>query len=261
MVFEDRTGMVLPALSEFVGGITVIDGDVVDVTYEPSTRTAQAATGARARQLRPLRALVASAMRTGVFRLEKEDSDVLAARIEVNQSIDPTLAIYAAYAFNDRHRRDLLQATCAKLDRDLKDIPFDVAMLAGRLTDSADTSGTLGFAPLLSQGWAYLSALRIKLPRGCESLPEKLTQSLWTTFTESGVKQVRETIFRGGERWVPEGGTGEKQPPVAFGGVGYQVSVLRADAFRPGGRQTVRTDSANHHSRPESLDRRAGIHA
>jgi hypothetical protein len=117
--------------------------------------------------------------------------------------VDPSLAVYAAYAYHDLHRQDLVKEMNDLLAGDLGASLFDIAMFA-RVLDGKrieQRPRLLGFAPLLAQGWAYLRARRIALPQGLAELPNQLTGSLWTMFNPDGVTRLRETIFQGAQAW------------------------------------------------------------
>jgi hypothetical protein len=130
----DGRGVVLPALDEFITTLTFDDDELANVSYEPSDNTWrwQDYVG-RADEVRALRATVASAAKLGVFRLEGVDSAELARRMRLVKGIDPTMGLYAAYAYNDLRRRDEVKSIRQYLSDDLGVVFFDNAMLAGTL--------------------------------------------------------------------------------------------------------------------------------
>lgn len=204
LVLENGTGIVLPAIPEFIAALTMEEGDLIDVAYEPSDNTQRGQEYRHyAKELRTLRKVISSATLTGSFRLDGDEALSLAQRLQSRKGTDPSLAIYAAYAYNDLHRSDLLEQMNGYMTGDLGASLFDVAMLAGTLDgkELPKRPPVFGFAPLLSQGWAYLRARRIALPEGCGELHQTLTESLWTMFNPDGVKRLRETIFRGAQPW------------------------------------------------------------
>ena len=204
LVLENGAGIVLPAIPEFIAALTMEEGDLIEVAYEPSDNTQRYEQyRPYAKELRTLRKVISSATLTGSFRLDGDEALSLAQRLQSLKGSDPSLAIYAAYAYNDLHRQDLVKQMNGYMTFDLGASLFDVAMLAGTLDGKKlpQRPAVLGFAPLLSQGWAYLRARRIELPNGCDELPQMLTESLWTMFNPDGVKRLRETIFRGAQPW------------------------------------------------------------
>jgi len=194
--FHDGTGLVLPAIRDYVGSITVEDGAVVNVTYEPVENSAQwQAMKGRAGELRSLRALLAASARLGVFRLRDEDADLLADRMKVGKGLDPTIALYAAYAYHARQESEPIRAMQKTLFADLGIRLFDLALLGGELRGKRVASEKMRpFVPLLSEGWALLAARQVVLPAGLEELGDRRVESLWTLFDPQGVELIRSAI-------------------------------------------------------------------
>jgi hypothetical protein len=195
--FQDGTGVVLPAIRDYVGSITVEDGAVVNVTYEPVENSArwQAMKG-RSDELRSLRALLASSARLGVFRLRDTDAGLLAERMKVGKGLDPSIALYAAYAYHDRQEPEPIRAMQKAILGDLGVRLFDLALLGGELRGGkvASEKKLHPFVPLLSQGWALLRARRVVMPPGLEALGDHRVESLWTLFDPQGVELIRSAI-------------------------------------------------------------------
>jgi hypothetical protein len=193
LVLDSGLGLALPAIPDFLAAVTVEGAEVVDVAYEPSEGTSRwHEFNPREREVRGLRAVAASSSREGTFELEGEDALEVARRMQYAKGIDPSLAIYAAYAYADHGRRDLIRKMYGFMLEDLGAVLFDVAMLA-----RAETDHTLGFAPQLGQGWALLPASRIALPPSLEDLERHvLPGSLWTVYDPAGVERIREALLR-----------------------------------------------------------------
>jgi hypothetical protein len=192
--------VVLPAIPEFLAALTIEDSELIDVAYEPSDNTARwDYFQQHAKEVRTLRALAASSSKQGVFRLEGADALTLAKRLQYAKGVDPTLAIYAAYAYQDLQRRDLIRQMSRYMDNDLYGRLFDVALLAGELDGKAvgGDPKLFGFAPLLSQGWALLGAHRVRLRPSLQSIHQTLLPSVWSMFDNSGVEQLRAAINNG----------------------------------------------------------------
>ena len=77
---------------------------------------------------------------------------------------------------------------------------FDVAMLARKLdnTQYATRLKVLSPIPLLSQGWVYLNARRIGLPKAIADLQATLQDSVWTKFGDLGAKKLKQAFMQGG---------------------------------------------------------------
>jgi hypothetical protein len=194
ITLTNGTGVIIPAIPEFIAALTFEGGELEDVSYEPSDNSWRwQEMQSRAAELRQLRALIASSAKLGVFRLEREDAPELARRMQYAKGIDPTMALYAAYAYHDQQKRQRIEEMQSYLRGDLNLRFFDIALLARGLADKqagADRD-VFPFFPLLSQGWALLSANRVKLPPKLTGLERHLVPSLWTQFDARGIEMIR----------------------------------------------------------------------
>src|SRR5262249_2322918 len=151
-----------------------------------------------AKRLDQLHATVATAARFGVFRIEgpKSVRDSAAAqmadRIRMLKGIDPTLGIYAAYAYADAGLTEKVRSVRGFMRGDLGVDIFAVAMLSGELTGRApaDARGSYPFCPMLSQGWALLRVNDVRLQESILPARDHLRPSLWTTFDKEGMQIV-----------------------------------------------------------------------
>jgi hypothetical protein len=201
LVLDDGQGVALPAIPEFLAAVTIQDGEVVDVAYEPSEGTWRWGQFVRrAHELRALRAVAAAASREGTFSLEGDDALAVARRLQIAKGVDPALAIYAAYAYADNGRRDLIHDMRNYMREDLGAVLFDVALLARERRGRRDVAveGLLGFAPLLAQGWALLPTSRMTLPSSLHDLGRHVSpSSLWTMYDPGGVDRIRNAFAMG----------------------------------------------------------------
>jgi hypothetical protein len=192
--------VVLPAIPGFLGALTVEDGELVDVAYEPSDNSGRwAMFQNRAREIRELRAVASSATRNGVFRLEGEDALSIARRMQYSKGLDPGLAIYAAYGYDGLRRRNLIREMGDFMRNDLVGRFFDIALLAKDLDgqQSGHDPAVFSFVPLLAQGWALLSANRVSLPPELWGLERSLVPSVWTMFDAEGGRRIRQAMEQG----------------------------------------------------------------
>jgi hypothetical protein len=115
------------------------------------------------------------------------------------KGLDPTLAVYAAYAYDDIGRRDRIHEMSGYMRNDLGMRLFDIALLAGEI--DGKTAGrdrkVLGFMPLLAQGWALLEARRVSLPESLRDIRSKLVSSVWTMFDAAGIERIRAAMQKG----------------------------------------------------------------
>ncbi|PXA67076.1 hypothetical protein CTB96_09890 [Cryobacterium arcticum] len=136
--------------------------------------------------------MVAASAYFGAFQPGDENIEAFARQMQVAKGLDPTLAIYAAYAYHEVNDRQRILQMADVLLADIGLVFFDVAMLARSL----DGPTVVPFFPLLSQGWALLGAFDAMLPPALEGLEGHLRQSLWTTFDDGGASQVRSYMQR-----------------------------------------------------------------
>jgi hypothetical protein len=195
--FEDGGGTVVAALNRFVANITVSEGRVIDVSYVPAPGTDfWFEYNEQRSRLNDLHATVAAAARFGVFRIEassreerSRSAQKLADHIRILKGIDPTLGLYAAYAYSDAGLLNQIRSVRGIMRGNLSIDLFDVAMLANELTSKNldGNSALYPFCPMLSQGWNLLRIKDVQLRREVNMARDHLVQSLWTTFDRNGM--------------------------------------------------------------------------
>lgn len=204
--FEDGSGTVLAALNEFVGSVEVAGGGVSNVNYDPSRNNWRFSDYEFERpRLASLRATVAASARYGVLRIEGDKdtrakgASSFADRIRVLKGIDPTLGIYAAYAYADADLVDQVRSVRSYMRDDLNVDIFDVAMLAGELSGRSigGDDGAVPFCPMLNQGWSFLRVKDVRLPDSVAETRDYLRPALWTTFEPKGMNIVIEALRSG----------------------------------------------------------------
>jgi hypothetical protein len=196
--FEDGSGATVPAIKGFIAALTFDpDGELEDVTYEPSANTRRwDAYKDQAEQLRALRAVAGAASQHGRFRLTDADAPRIAQQMQYAKSIDPTFSVYAAYAYYDLHAHERLREMCGFQLDDLGVTLFDLALLSRQLMSKTidRNSGVVPFVPLLSQGWALLSANKVKLHPLLKGLENTMRPSLWSLFDADGVRKLEQAM-------------------------------------------------------------------
>lgn len=202
LAFDNGTCVVLPALHEYMAGLTFLDRELVNVSYDPMDTSPRWETFQMRRQeIWQLRSVAAAASAMGTFRLPAGAAGAQAARrMQLNKAYDPTLALYAAYAYRDQGKLDRLHDMAGYQADDLGLMLFDVAMLARRIDGkrSGDRGKIFPFAPLLSQGWALLLAHDLELPPAFAPIRDGvITDSLWTLYDNDCLDALREVIERG----------------------------------------------------------------
>jgi hypothetical protein len=204
--FVDGTGTVLAALDTYIGNVVVEEGKVSNVSYLPSHASPMRGMyEAEGRAVEQMHAAVSTAAQFGVFRIEgpKETRQAaarqLADRIRMLKAIDPTLGLYAAYAYAEAGIPDQARSVRDIMRGDLRTDLFDVAMLAGGLEgrNLEGREGPVPFCPMLSQGWGQLRVRRVQLADDIAAIRDHLRVSLWTTLDGDGMSMA-ERILRSG---------------------------------------------------------------
>ena len=191
--FDDGSGTIVAGLDGYVGTIVIDQGGVISVNYTPTRVGGRwyGGTDLDLRRLDQLRANAAAATKSGVFRTNTpEEASRLADTIRVMKGVDPTLGLYAAYAYEQAGQISQIQSVAEIMHNDLNVTLFDVAMLANRgLVVTGKGSGSVApFCPMLSKGWNYLGVSGAQIPEAAASAHKNLREALWTTFEPQAVE-------------------------------------------------------------------------
>ena len=201
--FDDGTGTVLAVMPGFVGTVLVERGrqtsKVVSVAYTPARGTARFDDfRAFEPQVRAAHAIVAAAARYGGFRIERDLAGRTADSLRRFKFYDPTLGIYAAYAYAQIGDEREIRSVLEYMERDQDPVPFDVALLADRLPPMLNRMQHVApFCPMLGQGWALLGEAEARLHPAVALARTHLVPSLWTTFGREGVDILEAAIATG----------------------------------------------------------------
>jgi len=182
---KDGRVFVLPAIQGFLATVSFEDGELRNVAYEPSSNSSRYGDYVEQKnELTVLRSLIASAADAGGFHLDRQDADALTERIRNLKGIDPTMALYAAYAYYSVGRRESIRDMQRFLFTDLGITFFDVAMLAGG-KNAPDANRIFPAFPLLTQGWSLA---------GASPLKRYVVDSLWTIFDPAALSILRDSM-------------------------------------------------------------------
>lgn len=196
-------GTVVPVIADFVVGLTFDEGELVDMAYEPSTNSWRWSMFAgKAEELRALRAVAASSSRYGRFELEREEAGAVVRRMQLAKGVDPTLAVYAAYAYHDLQYIKQIQDMSDYLNNDVGIWLFDLELLGRRLIDASVSRAhhLAPFLPLLSQGWALLRAHRVTLHPALRGIETTMRDSVWSVYRSDGLARIWDALASGGVR-------------------------------------------------------------
>jgi len=193
--FADGSGTVLPALRHSAGHVVVRGIGVATVIYDMY--------GASPPSVYELRAIVATAAKFGVFRIQgdgnerKERARQIGDTIRMGKGADATLGLYAAYAYNDADLIEQVRSVQGFMRSNLGVDLFDIAMLAGDLNGGTVREGVVPFCPMLSQGWEFLRVKNVRMPEPLRGIRRHLVPALWTTFDPNGMEMVSDALKSG----------------------------------------------------------------
>lgn len=189
--FADGTSTMLGALVRYIGHVVVAQSGVINVSYLPMDG------GYDSSRLNSLHAAVATAARFGVFRVERQEGmgknpgEELGDAVRMLKSVDPTLGLYASYAYFDAGILSEVESVRRYMHGFLQVDLFDTAMLSrARATSDEMLRGATPLCPMLSQGWALLRANKVRLVDEVQACREHLRPSLWTTFEPAGTDRL-----------------------------------------------------------------------
>jgi hypothetical protein len=196
--FEDGAGTVLAALPRYVANVVVDQGKVANVSYVPGEIGEIGEQPNRTPSYFPLmdelHALVATSAKFGAFQIDgppeirAHNAQSLGDALRRGKLVDPTLGIYAAYAYADAGLSEDVRSVYWHMKEFEIDL-FDVAMLAGVLGDRRGRPPA-PFCPMLSQGWGLLRSRNLALPEELANARDHLLRALWTTFDPEGMRIV-----------------------------------------------------------------------
>lgn len=210
--FADGSGVALAVLPGYVGTVLVKKGQVRAITYAVAEGTNEYRRYTQRRAvLEARRAIATAAASIGKLQeLSRQVGSELMDFIRVGKALDPCLGVLAAYSYYLSDNAVQLKSIwnrmsaveVAPLDartRVLAPVPFDVAMLAGKLTPAA-ACGPPGIAPCcpwLSFGWSLLDLFDIALHPAIVEAGKHRQPGTWTSFAERGIDVLREAMKSG----------------------------------------------------------------
>jgi hypothetical protein len=195
----DGSGTVLAGIQGYIGTVMVEKGLVVNVSYTPSANSGRwPEYNAKRKKVEKLRAIVASAARFGVFSVDKENAARIASQIRMEKGVDPTLGLYAAYAYAEAGIRREVIDIMEYMSYDINAVLFDIAMLVGSSSyPSLSRLPVAPFCPMLAQGWNLLRVKRMKVPAAVVEASDYLLPALWTTFNPRGMDLILRAVREG----------------------------------------------------------------
>jgi hypothetical protein len=194
--FSNGSGTLVPGLRGYIGHIVVDRGAIANVNFLPSTNSQRWLNfGARLQELDRLRASVAAASGLGMFRVPTKDAGQFADTIRELKGADPSLGLYAAYAYSSVGLANQVESVRDYMRRDLGVDLFDVAMLSRRGVSASDE--VVPICPMLRQGWSLTGVTEAKLSPLMEEARKSLLPGLWTTFAPDGMALLIDAANKG----------------------------------------------------------------
>lgn len=198
--FGNGRATVLAALFGYIAHVTVKNNAVVSVNYVPSENSFRWDSYAHRRvEIEKLRAVSAAAARSGVFRLsDSKEAVAFAEKARIEKGIDPSLGLYASYAYLQADLRQSIASVLDYMQSDLEVLVYDVALLARHPALAGEPGRAIvPFCPMLTQGWNLLRSRGVALPGILDRAQDDLEPSLWTTFKEGSAAEIMEAIRKG----------------------------------------------------------------
>lgn len=198
--FESGIGCHISVFSGLIGNIVFDEGHIATINYTPS-EFAPLYDVYRQHEstIENRRAFVATAAKFGAFRVSADSARKTADYLRQYKEVDPTLGLYAAYAYAQAGLSDEVADVYKYMQRQTSGVPFDVAMLAENMNPKNDDKLTaLNFSPwlpMLTQGWLLLGDYELEMPEPIKQARKYLVPGLWTTFKQEGVDLLRDSYF------------------------------------------------------------------
>jgi hypothetical protein len=200
--FVDGSCVVVSVLPGYIASVIAEEGRVLTVNYTPSRSNPgeYAMFEYSAREIEESRALVATLARHGSLRFEAHTMEATARFLRKHKRVDPTLGLFAAYAYFEAGLADGVSSVYQYMRGDPFPLLFDVALLKMQvpMTDGVKAPRNLNFAPwlpVLTQGWMLLGKAEEHMPKPLKQARRFLKPGLWTTFMKEGADILEAAMF------------------------------------------------------------------
>ncbi|HEV7333168.1 MAG TPA: caspase family protein [Flavisolibacter sp.] len=202
IVLRNGESVPVAVIKGYIGTMVFNDQVLLTVNYTPSRNTNKYGEyESKKDKVNFARGYVASAAAEGLdYRkvFEKEftsDGNInyndIGGFLRMEKSLDPSLGLYAAYAYRQAGKQKEIQSVQEYMAREGHNI-FDVIMLADRLLEYKEK--VMPFCPMLSLGWAYSNRFEKLLHPEVRRAALHLAPNLWTTFDEKGTEILEHLV-------------------------------------------------------------------
>ncbi|WP_144240747.1 hypothetical protein [Dyella japonica] len=186
LTFVDGTGTTIPLIPGYFALLRFNGSSLAEVWYEPAHP--EIARVSR-REIAPLRTAIADAISLGVFSPDVEGANRLADLMRSHKFGDPALAIYASYAYHQLGKTTKIVNMRRYLKNELGMDIFDAAFLSRQfLMEPRDSRPTMPTTPMLTRGWALVSALGGSHAEKLSQLRPYILPSTWSLYSIDGVR-------------------------------------------------------------------------
>jgi hypothetical protein len=196
-------GRLLPlaVLPGFIGTVVLDKDEVITVNYSPSSISLKAVNEVNEtnRDVEERRAVIAAKSKGGTFRISEniEELSQTASYLRRYKNLDPSLGLYAAYAYSQAGKFEDVQSIYDYMKREPEPVLFDVAMLNELSAEDPDKlvlENASPFCPMLNQGWSYLTINPEFYDPFLIEISKYRVAGLWTTFTAEGSAKIKEKL-------------------------------------------------------------------
>jgi hypothetical protein len=192
-------GRIVPLgiLPGFIGTAVFDNGELLNVNYNPTNLSDNSIETSNDIEAR--RAMIATKSKDGTFKISDNIEELIqsASYLRIYKNSDPTLALYAAYAYSQTGRFAYVHSIYEHMQREPQPVLFDVAMLNELSSEKPDPhilNNATPFCPMLNQGWSYMTINPDRYHPFLLQLARYRIPGLWTTFTAEGANLIRNNI-------------------------------------------------------------------
>ncbi|MES2107961.1 MAG: caspase family protein [Bacteroidota bacterium] len=198
LILPGGNAVPIAILPDFIGVLVMQGNQVLNVNYTPSPSSARynaAQENDMAMQQR--RARIALSAREGEAWFTG-DGDYLintASYLREYKRFDPTLGLYAAYAYAGAGDFRGVRSIFRYMKREPEPVLFDIALLSQFLRPDFNPRilrNAWPMCPLLNKGWSYLAGNPDRYPEDLRELSKHRIPGLWTTFKPAGIDRFFE---------------------------------------------------------------------
>lgn len=189
---EDGTGIPFTLIKGYHANAVFRDKRLININYIPSPFSYKRFDYVRLEQeIKKQKAEIIAAAQFGVFSPSEKKLSMFADYIRRYKAIDPTLGLFAAYAYALSGDFNEIRSVYDHMAREKEPVLFDVALLNkftelnGKDVGLKRKKSNSSFMPLLTQGWSYMN---LSNDDNLFELSTSLIPGLWTSFDEKGVK-------------------------------------------------------------------------